>query len=202
MPTHRPRPTPSRQPCPLAAGAICQKRWPRPSTYSRTDRRTGRHLCPGSGLQPPGSPHVLLGGLPPGAKPPGADPNHVTIGAWLDGELVATGATASRDPPAGPASPTVFITTKWSCGQSRHLRSHPPGGRSDCHDPELLNPCSRHLPVCSRRFGGTELVIEVNPRHAGYYRRTMGFQDRRPAHLPRVNAPAVLLHRTLGNVHY
>ncbi|MCH2219005.1 MAG: hypothetical protein MK097_01560, partial [Dechloromonas sp.] len=29
-----------------------------------------------------------------------ADPNHVTIGAWLAGELVAT-ATASRDSAAG-----------------------------------------------------------------------------------------------------
>ncbi len=51
--------------------------------------------------------------------------------------------------------------------------------------------------------GFTDYVIEVNPRHAGYYRRTMGFRQVGGLRTcPRVNAPAVLLHRTLGNVHY
>ena len=74
----------------------------------------------------------------------------------------------------------------------------------DCHDPELLNSLFLAIYQYVRAvFGGTELVIEVNPRHAGYYRRTMGFQQIGGLRTcPRVNAPAVLLHRTLGNVHY
>ncbi|MEO8441662.1 MAG: N-acetyltransferase [Betaproteobacteria bacterium] len=43
--------------------------------------------------------------------------------------------------------------------------------------------------------GASDLLIEVNPRHAGFYKRMLGFKelgDRRMC--PRVNAPAVLLH--------
>jgi len=43
--------------------------------------------------------------------------------------------------------------------------------------------------------GASDLLIEVNPRHVGFYKRMLGFNeigDRRMC--PRVNAPAVLLH--------
>jgi hypothetical protein len=43
--------------------------------------------------------------------------------------------------------------------------------------------------------GASDLLIEVNPRHVGFYKRMLGFReigDRRMC--PRVNAPAVLLH--------
>ncbi|MEO7728271.1 MAG: N-acetyltransferase [Burkholderiales bacterium] len=43
-------------------------------------------------------------------------------------------------------------------------------------------------------YGSSRLVIEVNPRHAGFYKRMLGFREageRRTC--PRVNAPAVLL---------
>lgn len=49
--------------------------------------------------------------------------------------------------------------------------------------------------------GATDLVIEVHPRHASFYRRMMGFKfigEERVC--PRVNAPAVLLHLELSYV--
>ncbi len=50
--------------------------------------------------------------------------------------------------------------------------------------------------------GATDLVIEVHPRHVGFYRRMLGFVqlgEEKPC--PRVdNAPAVLLHLDLRHV--
>ncbi len=53
----------------------------------------------------------------------------------------------------------------------------------------------------SKLLGYTEAVIEVNPRHAGFYKRMLGFTqlgDERTC--PRVSAPAVLLHIDFGFV--
>lgn len=134
-----------------------------------------------------------------------ADPNHVTIGAWLDGELVAT-ATASRDSAAGLLADGLYKDEMIKLrGQSRIVCEVTRLAVDlDCHDPELLNSLFLAIYQYVRAvFGGTELVIEVNPRHAGYYRRTMGFQQIGGLRTcPRVDAPAVLLHRTLGNAHY
>ena len=47
----------------------------------------------------------------------------------------------------------------------------------------------------------TYFVIEVNPRHAGYYKRMLGFRQIGEKRVcPRVNAPAVLLHLELDYV--
>lgn len=52
-----------------------------------------------------------------------------------------------------------------------------------------------------RRAGCDRLVIEVNPRHVGFYRRCLGLVPRTPArHNPRVNAPAVLMSVELAEV--
>lgn len=50
--------------------------------------------------------------------------------------------------------------------------------------------------------GSTEVVIEVHPRHAGFYRRMLGFTTLgEQKNCPRVNdAPAVLLHLDLRHV--
>lgn len=134
-----------------------------------------------------------------------ADTSHVTIGAWLQGQLVAT-ATASRDSAAGLLADGLYHD------EVAKLRGHSRivcevtrlAVDADCYEPEVLSSLFLAIYQYVRAvFGGTELVIEVNPRHAGYYRRTMGFRqigDLRTC--PRVEAPAVLLHRTLGNIHY
>lgn len=47
----------------------------------------------------------------------------------------------------------------------------------------------------------TYFFIEVNPRHAGYYKRMLGFRQIGEKRVcPRVNAPAVLLHLDLDYV--
>lgn len=133
-----------------------------------------------------------------------ADPNHVTIGVWLAGELVAT-ATASRDSATGLLADGLYKDEMARLrGQSRVVCEVTRLAVDlDCHDPELLNALFMAVYQYVRAvFGGTELVIEVNPRHAGYYRRTMGFQQIGGLRTcPRVDAPAVLLHRTLGHIH-
>lgn len=52
-----------------------------------------------------------------------------------------------------------------------------------------------------RRAGCERLVIEVNPRHVGFYRRCLGLAPMTAArHNPRVNAPAVLMSIDLREV--
>lgn len=53
--------------------------------------------------------------------------------------------------------------------------------------------------VMSRLIHGmTDLFIEVHPRHAGFYRRMLGYKIAGPEKIcPRVGAPAVLLHLPL-----
>lgn len=47
----------------------------------------------------------------------------------------------------------------------------------------------------------TDILIEVNPRHAGFYKRRLGFQQiGEQRHCPRVDAPAVLLRVALEYV--
>ena len=50
-------------------------------------------------------------------------------------------------------------------------------------------------------FAASDAVIEVNPRHARYYQRTLGFrQIGELRQCQRVEAPAVLLHRRLDDL--
>jgi hypothetical protein len=133
------------------------------------------------------------------------DPNHVKLGAWLERDLVAT-LTASRDSSAGLLADTLYgqelaglrKPSRVICEVTRLAVD------VDAHDPELLNSLFRGAYQYARAvFGGTDVVIEVNPRHAGYYRRQLGFtQVGSLRTCPRVEAPAILLHRTLGNLHF
>lgn len=50
-----------------------------------------------------------------------------------------------------------------------------------------------------RRYGGTHIVAEVNPRHVQFYSRMLGFRICGPQrHCERVDAPAVLLKLPLA----
>jgi hypothetical protein len=133
------------------------------------------------------------------------DPNHATLGAWMDGELVAT-MTTSRDSSAGLLADTLYKEemaklrkpARVICEVTRLAVD------SEASDPELLKSLFRSTYKYAKAvFGVTDVVIEVNPRHAAYYRREFGFSqagDLRTC--PRVDAPAVLLHRSLGNIHF
>ncbi|GAB3248779.1 hypothetical protein GCM10027296_11770 [Chitinimonas naiadis] len=60
---------------------------------------------------------------------------------------------------------------------------------------ELLASLFHLLHLFGRHMGMSDAVIEVNPRHVGFYRRLLGFQvagEQRTC--ARVEAPAVLMH--------
>lgn len=64
----------------------------------------------------------------------------------------------------------------------------------------LMNGLLRlaHL-IGVKGHGATDIVIEVNPRHVGYYVRHFAFSPiGEKRHCDRVNAPAILLHRQLN----
>jgi len=65
---------------------------------------------------------------------------------------------------------------------------------------EVLGSIFHLAYIFSRLIHGmTDLVIEVNPRHAPFYRKMLGFTVIGPERTcPRVNAPAVLLHLPLS----
>ena len=55
--------------------------------------------------------------------------------------------------------------------------------------------------VCGPLRGVTDVLIEVNPRHVGFYRRMLNFvQIGEQRICPRVDAPAVLLHVEVAHV--
>lgn len=133
------------------------------------------------------------------------DPNHATLGAWLEGELVAT-LTASRDSSAGLLADNLYAEELAGLRQPSRVLCEVTrlAVDVDAHDPELLKSLFRSSYQYARAvFGVTDAVIEVNPRHAAYYRREFGFSQIGTVRTcPRVDAPAVLLHRPLGSLSF
>lgn len=133
------------------------------------------------------------------------DPNHFTLGAWLNGELVAT-LTGSRDSRSGLLADKLYANEISALRKPTRVIGEVTrlAVDSDFRHPELLKSLFRATYQYARAvFGVTDVVVEVNPRHASYYRRELGFAqvgDLRTC--PRVEAPAVLLHRTLGNLRF
>lgn len=126
------------------------------------------------------------------------DPNRVTLAAWQYDEVVAT-LTLGRDSPDGLLADSLYAA------ELAHLRRP---GRVVCEvtrlavDPDfssqdLLTALFQVARRCGKdRFAASDAVIEVNPRHSRYYQRTLGFrQIGKLRQCPRVDAPAVLLHR-------
>lgn len=133
------------------------------------------------------------------------NPNHATLGAWMDGELVAT-LTASRDSSAGLLADNLYAEEMAKLRKPSHVLCEVTRLAVDLNspDPELLKSLFRSSYKYARAiFGVTDVVIEVNPRHARYYRREFGFSQIGSVRTcPRVDAPAVLLHRSLGNLRF
>jgi len=67
---------------------------------------------------------------------------------------------------------------------------------------ELLASLFNLAYICGRLIHkATDFLIEINPRHTGYYKRMLGFQQLGEMRTcQRVNAPAVLLHLELDYV--
>lgn len=133
------------------------------------------------------------------------DPNHATLGAWMDGELVGT-MTTSRDSSAGLLADTLYKEEMAKLRKPARVICEVTRLAVDSQDsdPELLKTLIRSAYKYAKAvFGVTDVVIEVNPRHVAYYRREFGFaQIGGLRTCPRVDAPAILLHRSLGNIHF
>ncbi len=131
------------------------------------------------------------------------DPNHATLGAWMDGELLAT-MTASRDSSAGLLADTLYPEEMASLRQPTRVIGEVTRLAVDSAvtDSALLKSLFRSTYKYARAiFGVTDVVVEVNPRHAAYYCREFGFaQIGGLRTCPRVDAPALLLHRSLSNI--
>lgn len=68
--------------------------------------------------------------------------------------------------------------------------------------PEVMATMFQIVYVLARMvYRMTDLFIEVHPRHAGFYRRMLGYQIAGPERIcPRVGAPAILMHMSQQEV--
>ena len=131
------------------------------------------------------------------------DGHRLTLAAWQYDELVAT-LTLAGDSPGGLPTETLYAreiarlrrSGRVLCEVSR-LAVDP-----DFSCPELLRSLfAAAFAYGQSRFAASDVVIGVNPRHAAYYQRRMGFrQIGAHQHHPHVDAPVVLLHQTLSEL--
>ena len=129
-----------------------------------------------------------------------SNPNRITIAIWRSGEAVAT-LTIGRDSSNGLLADALYAQELVALRQPgrivcevTRLAVHP-----DFRSEGMMNDLFRAAFMLGReRFGGSDAVIEVNPRHVRFYQRRFGFRMiGKERQCPRVNAPAVLLHQTL-----
>ena len=126
----------------------------------------------------------------------GQDPNKITLAAYQEERVVGT-LTLGLDSPSGMVVDQLYKS------EADQLRAQ---GRKICdvtklavdQDIKSKNVLGAlfHLSVIYGRniHHGTDFLIEVNPRHALFYQRMIGFVPIGEEKLcPRVNAPAVLL---------
>lgn len=129
------------------------------------------------------------------------NPHRIALAAWQDEDIAAT-LSVGRDTHNNLLSESLYAQ------EIARLRRP---GRVICEfsrlavDPEyssrqlLLDLFSTAHQYARALFGATDAVIEVNPRHARFYEREFGFNQVGELRIcPRVDAPAVLMHRDLG----
>ena len=131
------------------------------------------------------------------------DPNRVTLSAWKGDDVVAT-LTLGRDSPVGLLADAHYCEElaglrrpdRIICEVSR-LAVDP-----DCGARDLLTTLFQAgYKYAMNIFAANDAVIEVNPRHARFYQRLLGFrQIGELRQCQRVHAPAVLLHQNLDGI--
>lgn len=126
--------------------------------------------------------------------------NQITLAVCRDGRVVGT-LTLGIDTGGGLLADELYRpqiderrTQGHSVGELTRLALEP-GPRST----EVLALLVEVALLLAREVHGRrDIYIEVHPRHAAFYRRTMGFNIAGPEQIcPRVNAPAVLLQLCL-----
>lgn len=130
------------------------------------------------------------------------DPNRLTLVAYEGDQAVAT-ITVGVDSPAGMSVDALYPK------EVDALRAQ--GARLCEFTRFAVDRRERSLDLLAmmfhvaylfarRRFGGTDLLAEVNPRHVRFYERMLGFEAWGPErNCPRVNAPAILLRLRLSH---
>ncbi len=130
------------------------------------------------------------------------DPNKITLVAYQDDRVVGT-LTLGLDSPGG------MVVDQLYKAEADQLRAE---GRKPCDITRLaIDQDIKSKSVLAALFHlsfiyghnihrGTDFLIEVNPRHALFYQRMLGFQQYGEERTcPRVNAPAVLLRLDLSH---
>ena len=128
------------------------------------------------------------------------DTDRVTLGVWQNGEIAAT-LTLSQDNERGLLCESLYPK---EIADLRNRNNRICEYSRFAIDPEfssqtLLDSLFRTAYYFTySHFGATDAVVEVNPRHSRYYQRELGFTCIGPRRVcPRVDAPAMLLHRNL-----
>ena len=129
------------------------------------------------------------------------DPQCITVLVSMEEKIVGT-TTLGLDGPAGLMADSIY---------KEEIDSLRKQDRSVCEltklaiDDEYVD--SKHIVAVlfhlCKIYGqnihqATDFVIEINPRHANFYKKLLGFENFGPEKIcPRVNAPAVLLRLPL-----
>ena len=126
--------------------------------------------------------------------------DQLTLAAWQDGELAAT-LTLSRDNGKNLLAEALYpeeiaklrATARRICEYSR-LAIDP-----IFSSPQLLEGFFRTAyDLAHAHYKASDAIVEVNPRHRRFYEREVGFSLLGPLRVcPRVDAPALLLHRDM-----
>ena len=128
------------------------------------------------------------------------DANRLTLAAWDFDDVVAT-VTLGRDSSNGLWIDRLYAAELASLRRPGRVLCEVSGLAvdPDFSSPDLLNTLfASALHYARDSFSASDAVIEVNPRHAHYYRRRMGFRQigtRRHGLGP--HSPTILLHQTL-----
>jgi hypothetical protein len=126
--------------------------------------------------------------------------DQLTLAAWRDGELAAT-LTLSRDNGSNLLAGALYPA------EIADLRSK---GRVICEYSRLaIDPVTSSTQLMEHffrtaydlaksHFLAKDAIVEINPRHRRFYEREIGFTELGPLRVcPRVDAPALLLHRDM-----
>jgi hypothetical protein len=137
-----------------------------------------------------------------GNQPAEHQHNRVTLAAWQDDDLAAT-LTLNLDGETGLLSELLYPQeiSSLRSNQGRLCEYSRLAVDPAFSSPALLDNFFRFAYNFARsQLNCSDAVVEINPRHARYYRRELGFTELGPRKVcPRVDAPAMLLHRDLRN---
>jgi hypothetical protein len=131
------------------------------------------------------------------------DANRLTLAAWDFDDVVAT-LTLGRDSPNGLWIDRLYAAELASLRGPGRVLCEVSGLAvdPDFSSPDLLTTLFKSaLHYAKHVLATSDAVIEVNPRHARYYERRMGFrQIGRRRYAVGANSPTILLHQSLGEM--